>query len=147
MYRSSPHSITKKSPAEMMYGRVIRDKLPTMHQPLDTDEETRDTDRENKAKGKIYADKHRNAKPNDVKVGDIVLVKRQVVNNKLDSPFETTEYEVIKRSGSEVTVTSLATGSCYRRNVSHVKKIPAHQNLPSISSSPSMKKKLLFPFI
>lgn len=122
MYRSSPHSVTKKTPAELMFNRNIRDKLPSMDQPIETDQELRDRDKEMKMKGKTYADEKRRAKVNDVKEGDYVLLKRQVIPNKLATTFEPTVFKVIERKGSEVTVENVGSGSTYRRNVAHVKK-------------------------
>lgn len=122
MYRSSPHSVTKKTPAELMFNRNIRDKLPSMDQPIETDQELRDRDKEMKMKGKTYADEKRRAKVNDVKEGDYVLLKRQVIPNKLATTFEPTVFKVIERKGSEVTVENVGTGSTYRRNVAHFKK-------------------------
>lgn len=58
MYRATPHSTTLKSPAELMFNRNIRDKLPTIKQPLELlDGEVRDRDKIMKEKGKIYGDK------------------------------------------------------------------------------------------
>ncbi|XP_073814237.1 uncharacterized protein [Musca autumnalis] len=53
MYRSTPHSTTLKSPAELMFNRKIRDKLPTITQPLEIDEELHDRDKEQKEKESI----------------------------------------------------------------------------------------------
>lgn len=56
VYHSTNHSTTGKSPAELMFGRRIRNKLP--HVPLYRldDEETRENDMVHKEKGKEYAD-------------------------------------------------------------------------------------------
>lgn len=93
-----------------------------MDQPIETDQELRDRDKEMKMKGKTYADDKRRAKVNDVKEGDYVLLKRQVIPNKLATTFEPTVFKVIERKGSEVTVENVGSGSTYRRNVAHVKK-------------------------
>lgn len=126
MYRASPHSITKKSPAELMFNRNIRDKLPSMDQPIAIDEELSDRDREKKMKGKEYGDEKRHAKLNDVKEGDDVLLKRQVIPNKIATTFEPTVFKVMERKGSEVIVENTESGSTYRRNVAHTKKIGEH---------------------
>lgn len=123
MYRSSPHSTTKRSPAELMFNRKMRDKLPSMDRFTIGDDELRDKDKVMKQKGKIYADNKRNAKPNEIEVGDSVFLKRQVKPNKLATTFEPTEFKVVERKGSEVIVTNEATGTTYRRNVTHVKKV------------------------
>lgn len=123
MYRSTPHSTTLESPAKLMFGRNIRDKLPSIEQPLDADEAVKDRDLERKQKGKEYGDEIRHAKPNDIEEGDKVVIKRTVLSNKLQAKYEPTIYVVLKRMGSEVTVKSTETSKEYKRNVAHVKKI------------------------
>ncbi|XP_055622464.1 uncharacterized protein K02A2.6-like [Toxorhynchites rutilus septentrionalis] len=124
MYRSSPHSTTKRTPSEMLLGYNIRDRLPSIYQPKDVDEEIIDRDKDLKMRGKLYADKRRNAKPNVISVGDDVLVKRMVKTNKLSSNFDPKIFEVIKRKGGDVIVASKETGVKYRRHVSHLQRVP-----------------------
>lgn len=112
MYRSTPHSITLKSPAELMFNRNIRDKLPSIETDVGADSELRDRDAEMKWKGKEYADRKRHSKTNDIEKGDEVVVKRQIMTNKLATTFEPTVYKVAKRSGSEITVEMLALVLC-----------------------------------
>ncbi|XP_055314005.1 uncharacterized protein K02A2.6-like [Sitodiplosis mosellana] len=65
MYRSTPHSTTLKTPAELMFNRNIRDKLPSIDQHIEReDSEVRDRDADMKRKEKEYADRKRNAKTN-----------------------------------------------------------------------------------
>lgn len=131
MYRSTPHSITLKSPAELMYKRALRDKIPTMNRsyPQPVDEELRDRDKITKNKGKEYADEKRHAKTSEINEGDKVLVKRLIPTNKLATTFEPTEYQVIKWNGSEVTVQNPETLSTYKRNVAHIKKTNTTQEI------------------
>ncbi|XP_062541036.1 uncharacterized protein K02A2.6-like [Armigeres subalbatus] len=67
MYRSSPHSTTKKTPSEMLFGYNIRDRPPSIYQPKNGDEETIDQDKIVKERGKIYADERCSGKENDEK--------------------------------------------------------------------------------
>lgn len=87
-------------------------------------ESVRDRDKNKKEEGKKYADTKRHAKPNEIKEGDDVVLKRPKVTNKLSSTFEPTTYTVKNRHGSEIMVENAATGTEYRRNVAHAKKIP-----------------------
>lgn len=82
MYRATPHSTTLRTPSEMLFGRNIRDKIPEIHQPLETDEGVKDRDREKKEKERVYADKRRGARETSIEVGDEVLAKRQTNANK-----------------------------------------------------------------
>lgn len=132
-----------------MFKRNIRDKIPSLNQSQPVDEEVRDRDRIMKNKGKEYGDEKRHAKHIDIKEGDEVLVKRLVPSNKLATNYEPTEYKVIERNGSEVTIQNPETLSTYKRNVAHVKKTnniqqsvetpnqEASDNTASITPTPS----------
>ena len=60
MYRSTPHSTTGISHAELLFGRTIRTKLLHLQEFL-CEDEVRDRDSERKEKGKMYADCKRHA--------------------------------------------------------------------------------------
>lgn len=72
-YRSTSHCVTGVSPAELMYGRKLRTKLPVLSLESNVcDEQVRDRDK--CYKGKDYYDKIHHAKVTDVDVGDIVVL-------------------------------------------------------------------------
>ena len=73
-----------------------------------------------KEKGKVYADKRRNACESDIREGDTVLVK-QDRENKLSTPFAKTPVKVVSKNGNSVVVES-GQGVRYQRNVTRVKK-------------------------
>lgn len=52
-YRSCVHPTTGKSPAELLFGRNIRDKLPSLELATDVNEEVADRDQLQKEKGKV----------------------------------------------------------------------------------------------
>ena len=85
MYRSTPHSTTGVSPAELLFGRRIRTKLPQL-QEFTVEDEVRDRDSERKEKGKVYADCKRNAQESKIQEGDKVLL-RQEKENKLSTTY------------------------------------------------------------
>ena len=86
MYRSTPHSTTGVSTAELLFGGKIRTKLPQL-QEFTCEDEVRDRDSERKEKGKMYADCKRNACENDIQKDDKVLL-RQERDNTLSTPFK-----------------------------------------------------------
>lgn len=89
MYRSTKHSTTMMTPAEMMFNYNIRDKLPSIRETeIDNDKAVCDRDTDMKQKGKQYADMKRHAKPNKLQEGDDVVLKRQKLTNILSSTFE-----------------------------------------------------------
>ena len=132
MYRSTPHSTTGVSPAELLFGRKIRTKLPQL-QEFTCDDEVRDRDSERKEKGKMYADCKRNACENDIQKGDKVLL-RQERDNKLSTPFKQVPFTVVQKNGNSVLVE--ADGVQYRRNITHVKRYLEREDLkPKAESS------------
>lgn len=125
-YHSTNHSMTGRSPAELMFGRKIRNKLPGVPAVEVFDEEVRDRDRVHKENQKAYADKKRSAEESEIAVGDRVVMQRMKKVNKLQSNYSPQEFEVVRKTGGDTTVRSFVTGKDYRRNVAHLKKI--HQS-------------------
>lgn len=80
MYRSTPHSTTGVSPAELLFGRKPRTKLPMLTEFVDQSE-VRDRDQEKKEQGKQYSDHRRQANTADLVAGDKVLLKKKKVIN------------------------------------------------------------------
>lgn len=129
MYNSTPHSTTGVAPSALMFGRVLRDKLPSLSGiGLKSIEETRDKDQERKLKQGEYADKRRHAEPNLLNEGDVVVVKRTVKDNKLSSNFGPEEFVIMNRNGSDVLLKSTESGKTVHRNVSHLKPVVRNPN-------------------
>ena len=120
-YRCTPHSVTGVPPAELMFRRRIRTKLPEFRENFETEDgEVRDKDFESKTKSCVYTDERRAAKDSNIQPGDEVLVK-QPKENKLTSTFENQPYHVVNKEGNSVIVES-PEGVRYRRNSTHVKR-------------------------
>ena len=119
-YRSLPHSTTGVSPAESLFGRKIRTKLPALSD-VHVEQEVRDRDNEQKSKSKAYADMQRNARYSEVLPGDQVLVQQER-KNKLTTRFEPSPYAVGNKHRNSLIVQSPrgAQNSC---KASHVKKL------------------------
>lgn len=125
MYYSTPHTTTGKTPSQLMFGREIRTKIPSLQQLGTSVPSTsyRDRDQQSKEKGKEREDSRRKAKPSELKVGDQVLVKNVLPGNKLAPVFNPSVMEVQAKNGSRVTIQDTQTGKLYDRNSSHLKKI------------------------
>ena len=134
-YRTTPHSVTGVCPAESLFGRRIRTKLPELCERAVNDEELRDRDREKKTKAKIYADTSRGAQPCGLQVGDQVLLK-QKKSNKLSTNFQPVPYEIAERKGNSVVIQSpqKSQKGQYHRNVTEVKKVNTREEQPDKSS-------------
>lgn len=120
VYRSLEHATTGKSPAELLFRRKMRGKLPDVGEMRASELEVRDRDAEQKGKAKLYADERRGAKDSNVGIGDTVLVHPEK-SDKFTTPFNPTPYTVVSRTGNQVVVES-PTGAQYARNTTQVKK-------------------------
>ena len=75
-YRSIPHNTTGWSPAELLFNRKVKGKIPDLSIGHAYDHEVHDRDAEQKAKSKAYADIHRRASPSRIELGDEVLAQQ-----------------------------------------------------------------------
>ncbi|XP_055604269.1 uncharacterized protein K02A2.6-like [Uranotaenia lowii] len=125
MYYTTPHSITGKTPTELMYGHTIRSKLPAIGdvETVPPQTEFRDRDQQLKEQGKEMEDTRRRARKSSIESGDTVLMQNLKPGNKLLTTFSPKQYLVLSRSGSRATVEDLQNGKSYDRNVAHLKKI------------------------
>ncbi|XP_055545515.1 uncharacterized protein K02A2.6-like [Wyeomyia smithii] len=85
MYYSTPHSTTGKTPAELLFGRNLRTKLPTL---VDLSTEAPPTEHGNcdlreKERGKDAENLCRRAKPSNLGVGAEVHMTNVLLGNKL----------------------------------------------------------------
>ena len=103
-YRATPHSTTGVSPAEALFNRKVKTRLPQSSVVSDSalDDRIRLNDTEGKCQMKAYADSTRHARVPDVQVGDRVLV-RQPKLNKFTAPYLPETLTVTARKGSMVT--------------------------------------------
>ena len=117
------------SPAELLFGRKIRTKLPELSD-VHVEQGVRDRDSEQKSKSKSYADSRRGARPSEVLPGDQVLVQQEKID-KLSTRFNPTPYTVVSKHGNSLIVQSQQ-GAQYSRNTAHVKKLLQHDETPSM---------------
>ena len=122
-YRTTPHRTTGVPPAELLFNRTVRGKLPVLKKRVvRRHSEARKMDEKRQSYNKQYADEKRHAKESSIKVGDCVLV-RQERRNKLTSNYNSEPYTVTYKNKCEITATN-KDGHTVRRNVSHCKRIP-----------------------
>ncbi|KAK3738593.1 hypothetical protein QZH41_009884, partial [Actinostola sp. cb2023] len=125
-FRTTPHTVTGISPAELLMGRKVRDKLPRIRLTSErtTESECQQLLRERDAKAKLrqkeYADMNRSAKPCDIQEGEEVLLK-QDRENKLFPNFEPEPYTVLERKGNAVVIENTE-GKTKMRNIAFTKR-------------------------
>ena len=137
-YRTKPHSVTGVSPAELLFKRKLRTKIPEVNfeeeENVVVEGEIRDKEMIMKHKNKTYIDEKRRARENDLVTGDNVLIK-QPYTNKMTTPFIPTPYKLIEKNGNQCVVQS-PEGVNYRRNTTHVKKYNNMQTEPKTETNP-----------
>ena len=115
-YRSTPHSTTGKSPAELLFRRKLTTKMPEL---VNVEEE----DTQRKQFNKV--DKRFHARDRNVREGDNVLLEKK--ENKLSPCYKKEPYRVISRYGHQVVLLS-PEGIQYKRNLQHIKPF----NMPDL---------------
>lgn len=121
MYHSTPQETTGVSPAQMMFGRDMRNKIPSLQKnPSRFLEASRDRDMIMKERHKLRADSNRQATPHTLQVGDAVIMKN-LKRGSLQPAFTAEEFIVTSVRGGEVTAESLESGKVYTRNSTHFK--------------------------
>ena len=119
-YRNLPHTTTGRTPAELLYNRKLRGKLPDIGSNPVVDHELRDRDSEMKGRSKIYADERRGARYSEIETGDRVLVQQEKTN-KLSTPFSPNPLTIVSKTGNSLVIEA-EDGARYSRNTSHVRK-------------------------
>ena len=136
-YRSLSHPMTGVSPAELLFGRKMRTKLPELSD-VHVEQEVRDRDSEQKSKSKTYADTRRGASYSEVLPGDQVLVQQEK-RDKLSTRFDPNPYTVLSKHGNSLVVQSKE-GVQYSRNTSHTKKLLQNSDTPSAQEGPARQQ-------
>ena len=125
-YRTTPHSMTGFAPAELLFNRKIRNKLP--HIPSDTlitsqshvEAKVKENDDGAKVKMKTYANANVRAKTSSVKIGDTMLARQQKYN-KLSTLFDPSPFCVVRTKGTMIA--ACRNGKYITRNTSHFKVV------------------------
>ena len=125
-YRTTPHTVTGLSPAELLMGRCLKDKLPKVTIPSEriTEAHWQQLLRERDARGKLrqkeYANSKRSAQYSDIVEGDQILLNKSR-DTKLSPNFEPVPYKVVEKKGNAVLLKD-QDGNTKLRNTSHMKK-------------------------
>lgn len=123
LYHSTPQETTGLSPGQMMFGREIRNRIPSIHQPPKLRlEAAKDKDMMIKEYHQRHANQDRHAKEHKLKRGDVVLM-RDLNPGAMQPNFRQDEFEVTQVDKGAITVKSMDTEKVYLRNSSHLKKL------------------------
>ncbi|CAB4031109.1 Uncharacterized protein K02A2.6 [Paramuricea clavata] len=133
-YRTTPHVTTGIAPADLLFNRQIRNRLPDSNAmiperkggnqdktaPTTSREAVLQRDAREKNKIKDREDKRNRAKEPQFRIGDLVLLK-QSQRNKLYLPWDPSPYRVTGIKGSQIT--AKRRGVTVTRNSSHFKRV------------------------
>ena len=121
--RATPHPSTSKSPAELLFGRKFRTKLPDLRQnPAQTRPDilaARATDARAKERMKHYKDNPSTVKPHKIHPGDRVLLKQKTTKHR--SVYDPQPYVVTRTWGTQIE--GQRDGVIKRRDAQRWKKI------------------------
>lgn len=108
-YRSTPHAATGFTPYRLMFQREPKTKIPQINEPTTEkkiEEMVKQNDDKAKSEAKNYADNRNNAKESDIQIGDTVLVKKDLKENKVAAKFHENPHIVTQKKGSMITATT-----------------------------------------
>lgn len=135
MYRSTPHSVTRKTPAELLFNRKLRDKLPSLKERVE-EQEVRDADAVVKTRSLTYDQKAVPTK--DLAVGDTVMIAKPFTKKKSEPRFEEDLGTVEAINGAAVTVATPTKDVIKHKNQIEKYQSPeASRPIEEISSQPS----------
>ena len=131
-YRSTPHTTTGFSPAQLFFKNAKQTRLPryeNCYKPDKNDSKAIEIDNANKIKTKIRFDNKHHTQTNYFKEGDLVLVKQRK-NCKSKAPFNTNLYRITNIKGNMITAKSTDTNNKHvtTRNITFFKKWRGNAN-------------------
>ncbi|CAE1278376.1 unnamed protein product [Acanthosepion pharaonis] len=123
-YRTTPHCTTGVPPASVLFGRTIKNRLPHLITSIAGDSSIRERDTQAKTTMKRYADRKTYVKPNDLRVGDTVIIKNDHTSKAL-TPYQPNDCD--KEKGIH---------NCHTRGQPNYKKCQLFQENPKTTNKP-----------
>ena len=102
-YHSTPHTMTGKSPAEMLYGQTLKTKLLQIFTKKESHDQTKVCGYHNakKLQQKANFDRHQQGKDKHIKIGDKILIRQPKATTK--PSFDPSSYQVTQINGNRIT--------------------------------------------
>lgn len=126
VYHNTVHSAIGTTPAALMLGHELNDKLPSIkgHSTNILHENIIETHDAKKREAMEKVNSKRNAQPTAIEVGDCVVLKNQKIRPGYIPPFGPEKFTVQKKDERSCTVLSEDGKSELIRHPSHMKKLP-----------------------
>ena len=100
-YRATPHSSTGRAPAEALFNRPYKVRLPNLDGPTHGSHDMKQVHDASKLKQKHYKDKKATVRPHDIGVGDTVLLLQTPTKQR--PWYDPSPYCVEKVQGTQIT--------------------------------------------
>ena len=124
-YRATPHTTTGKAPAELLFNRPYKTRLPQVAtDTMDKDQGVRAHDNHKKAIQKYYKDRAANVRQHNIRPGDNVIIQNK---KRLGAQlwYDPDPYQVVTVRGHQVTAQRGTTTKT--RDAKKMKKVPYSQ--------------------
>ena len=128
-YRTTPHTVTNESPAEVLFSYKPSNDIPALAKSNFKQTELDKRDKKHKDQLKTYIDNKRNTKEVEIVEGQSVLSKNVKKQSNIEPFWEKQPYKVIKVYPSSVKVQNQK-GKTYIRSKSHIKQYHHKPNKP-----------------
>ena len=123
-YRATPHSSTGRAPAEVLFNRPFKTRLPNLARPTHGSQGLKEKHDASKATQKHYKDLKANVRPHTISVGDKVLLLQTTTKQR--PWYDPLPYLVTRVQGTQITV-SREDGKTFTRDAQRLKKVlPDH---------------------
>ena len=103
-YRATPHCSTQQAPAEVLFNRPYKTRLPEYVRPTSPtakEKTMQEAEAHAKQRQKQWKDRARNVMPHKIEVGDEVLLQQQA--GKARPKYDPRSYKVIEVTGTQIT--------------------------------------------
>ena len=102
-YRNTPHPSTGHSPSQLMMGRLLKTKIPSIIKVPQGKEhrEAKEKDQRTKERRKVIFDQRKSARVIEIKTGDKVLLAQKKTTTQ--PPFDPKPFTVVETKGPQIT--------------------------------------------
>ena len=126
-YRATPHTTTDKAPAEILFNRPYKGRVPVYRPETPAqDDDIRKKDDQAKQLQKHYKDRKSNVRPHNMKVGDSVLLMNRQTKGSTRTPYDPDPYRVTNIRGHQIT--AARRGATRVRDAKKFKKVEVRAN-------------------